>query len=94
MIVPGEFELVYNGLHPMLVEVQEAVELLARGAANEVGGRFLSARVKPAESLYLKLERDGENISLIDVEDLVAATIVISNKSFLRKAETRMPVSS
>jgi len=88
MIVPGEFELVYNRLHPMLVEIQEAVELLARGAANEVGGRFLSARVKPAESLYLKLERDGENISLIDIEDLVAATIVISNKSFLRKAET------
>ncbi len=88
MIVPAEIEQVYSNLRPLLLSVGAKAETLLRGIANNAGGRFGGVRLKPTESLYMKLERDGASLALPAITDLVAATIVIPDRSKISVVET------
>lgn len=87
MIPPGELVEAYNRHYPDLVKLKSKVDPLLNGIAREVGGRYVKARVKPLESLLLKIERDSPELPFDEIEDLVAATIVVRNPSLLEVAE-------
>jgi ppGpp synthetase/RelA/SpoT-type nucleotidyltranferase len=83
MIVPGEFKAAYDKLTDLLIPIRTQAETLLRGAAVASGAEFFDVRVKPLESLYLKVEKEGKAFDFSKQDDLVAGTLIVSNKSMI-----------
>jgi ppGpp synthetase/RelA/SpoT-type nucleotidyltranferase len=87
MNVSGEFQQGYNQILPRLEKLSTRCNTLLRGLANSVGARLIEARIKPVESALLKTEKDGLARPFEEMEDLVAATIVVRNEGLIPKVE-------
>jgi len=91
MTVPGELERAYNRVTPALQRLQAASDPLLAGVARLVGSRRLpTSRIKPLESVLLKIERDGPEKPFEEIEDLFAATIVVPNSTLISAVEERI----
>lgn len=77
MIVPSALQQLYNEINALMLEFKVRAEPLLRGAARAAGGRFVDGRVKPIESLLLKLHKDARRPALTEMDDIFAATIVV-----------------
>jgi ppGpp synthetase/RelA/SpoT-type nucleotidyltranferase len=77
MIAPSALQQIYNEINALMVEFKGRVEPLLRGAARAAGGRFVEGRVKPIESLLLKLHKDARRPALAEMDDIFATTIVV-----------------
>ena len=87
MNVPGEFQEGYNRVLPRLEKLRVRCNTLLGGLAASVGARLVDARIKPVESALLKTEKDGPARPFQEIEDLLAATIVVRNESLIPKVE-------
>ena len=79
MIAPSALQKLYNEITALMVEFKVRAETLLRGAARAAGGRFVEGRIKPIESLLLKLHKDAHQSALAAMDDLFAATIIVPN---------------
>lgn len=86
MTVPSGFAQAYNRVIPVLERLQAKCDLLLRGVARSVEGRYYS-RIKPPESLLMKIERDGPEKPFEEIEDLFAATIVVPNSTLVQRVD-------
>jgi ppGpp synthetase/RelA/SpoT-type nucleotidyltranferase len=88
MTVPGELEQAYNRVRHALQRLKGVSDPLLAGVARSVGSRRPPAsRIKPVESVLLKIERDGPERPFEEIEDLFAATIVVPNSTLIPKVE-------
>jgi ppGpp synthetase/RelA/SpoT-type nucleotidyltranferase len=87
MNVPGEFLQAYNQVLPALEKLKKKSNMLLQGVAHSAGGRLVEARIKPIESVLLKTERDGLAKPFSEMDDLLAATIVVKNEKGIPKVE-------
>jgi len=87
MNVPGEFQQGYNRILPRLEKLTTRSNILLRGIADSLGARLIDARIKPVESALLKTEKDGPERPFEEMEDLVAATIVVRHESLIPRVE-------
>lgn len=86
MTVPTEFIQAYNQIQPILQKLEARCTPLLKGVARSVGGKFLY-RIKPVESVLLKIERDSPQNPFHEFDDLFAAMIIVSNKTLISQAE-------
>ncbi len=83
MTIPGEVQQALNQLSPVLETLRHEAEALLRGTATAAGARFSSIRIKPLESIYLKAEKECRDSLLGGLNDLVAATLLVPDLTFL-----------
>ena len=91
MIVPGEFVQAYNQIFPALEKLKAKSDLLLMGLANSVEGRVIQGRIKPIESVVLKADKDCLNKPFEQIDDLLAATVIVRNETFLPRVEAAVP---
>jgi ppGpp synthetase/RelA/SpoT-type nucleotidyltranferase len=86
MIIPSDFALAYNQVSLRLEKLQRRAQPLLEGVAHHVGGEY-SGRIKPTESLLLKIVKEGIERPFDEVDDLFAATITVANGSLIPRVE-------
>jgi ppGpp synthetase/RelA/SpoT-type nucleotidyltranferase len=87
MNVPGEFQQAYNQVLPALQKLQKQSNALLQGVAYSAGGRLVEGRIKPIESVLLKTEKDGLANPFSEMDDLLAATIIVKNENAIPTVE-------
>ncbi len=90
MIVPSALQQLYNDISALMMEFKARAEPLLRGAARAAGGRFVEGRVKPIESLLLKLHKDARLPALAEMDDIFAATVVVPNTTCIPLLEDEL----
>jgi ppGpp synthetase/RelA/SpoT-type nucleotidyltranferase len=85
VLLPGSFKTLYDELTPTLETVREYVQSRLNAEFSEFRPVVVSVRIKPAESLYTKLQR-GDVASILDIDDLIAARGVFLHNAELKAA--------
>jgi ppGpp synthetase/RelA/SpoT-type nucleotidyltranferase len=78
MIVSTDVLEAVGRLTPSLKLLKEVVDPLLASISQDLQGDYISARIKPLESITAKLEKDAP-ASLLDINDLLAATVVLTS---------------
>jgi len=89
MTIPSQLQSQYNKVYPTLEKLQSRCDLLLEGVATSAGGRYYS-RIKPIESLLLKIEKDGNKEPFREINDLFGATIVVNNSLLFSTVEAEL----
>jgi ppGpp synthetase/RelA/SpoT-type nucleotidyltranferase len=87
MTIPSQLQSEYNRVRPTLDRLKSKCDLLLSGVATSAGGWSYS-RVKPIESLLLKIEKDGNKKPFSEINDLFGATIVVNNSLLFSNVES------
>ena len=86
MIIPGDVKQAYDQVWFRLIDLEKRTEPFLRGAAHKVNGEYIH-RIKPIESLLLKIEKEGMARPFEEIEDLFAATIIVPNSALIPAVE-------
>lgn len=86
MTIPSELQLAYNQITETLQTIEGRARPLLEGVAKLVGGRY-EGRIKPVASLLAKIEKDGPEHPLSDLDDLYAGRIIVPDASRIAQTE-------
>lgn len=84
MIIPSDFALAYNQARLRFEKLSVRAEHDLKGVARRFSGEY-SGRIKPEESLLLKIIKEGTARPFVEVEDLFAATITVANGTLIAR---------
>lgn len=90
MTVPAELNQAYYTFLPVLEKLKGKCDQPLGGVAHSVGGRLVPGRIKKKESILQRIEKDGLAKPFQEIDDLLAATIVVPNPTLILQVEERV----